>query len=280
MHQCEETLTTDRHVGCSTQETALKSIGAFIRQTFRKNEPFVRPFLTRYSSADDSKTKPADDDHEEEKEEENERASSKRQPAPAILRPQLAAAGAGDKRVKYPKQNQASPRSSPRPFQQALQALNRLTAAAGKPHDGVATAVSSFSSRSPGITCCERVGRELGHTNRAHGSSRGRRGSLGGGEGGGARSSFSAGERFRVGFDIIRLLTGPDGNDGSGRPTGVRPGEDVKAAVLSGGRSQVCAHFVRVEGSIAVARREYVVEEELLSAHNLGLALGVCSSAG
>lgn len=40
---------------------------------------------------------------------------------------------------------------------------------------------------------------------------------------------------------MIRLLTGPDGNDAWGRPIGVGPGEDVEATVLGGGRSMVCS---------------------------------------
>lgn len=228
-----------------------------------KNEPFIHPSLPHHSLADRSKTgladekgekeedeKEKDEKEKDEKEEGEKGESSEREPPPAKPRRQSAAGEVGGESARKPEKSQPQPRSSPRPFQQALQALNRLTAAAGKPHDGVSTAVSSFSSLSSVTTGCGRIGSEVAQARAAHvprrpstpstdGSSSGRRGSVTAGGGGGGGSSSSAGERCRVGFDIIRLLTGPDGNDAGGRPVGVRPGEDVKAAVLNGGRSQV-----------------------------------------
>lgn len=131
----------------------------------------------------------------------------------------------------------------------------------GKPHDGVSAAVCSSSSTtmaamipslasssaSPGSV--SKGGTGNAETDRKHGDlqrpsaaenaeviGRGRRA----GVGGAFSSSSSGGERCRVGFDMIRLLMGPDGNDALGRSVGVGPGEDVEAVVLGGGRSKVC----------------------------------------
>ena len=221
-----------------------------------RHEPFLHPSLPRHSSADQAKTDLVEDIEEEEAAEDGEEESSERPLPPAAEE----VVGEGAKRIQ---KCQPQPRSSLRPFQQALQALNRLTAAAGKPHDGVSMAVSSFSAPSSVTTGCGRIDGEVGQTKPARvprcprapsadGGRSGRRGGVergggggGGGGGGKTESSSSAGERCRVGFDMIRLMTGPDGNDAGGRPVGVRPGEDVKAAVLSSGRSQVGTAVVK-----------------------------------
>eukprot|EP00752_Nemacystus_decipiens_P007282 g6518.t1 len=187
----------------------------------------------RKDHADQSKIDPVNDDDGEE--EDNEKRKGSKPPITAAKpRRKTAAWGVGSERAKHPEKSQPQHRSSPRPFQQALQALNRLTAASGKPHDGVLKAVSSFSSTSSVNNGCGRIGREVGQTKPSHapcrlstlntdGSTSGRRGSVGGGGGGGggAESSSSEGERCRIEFEIIRLLTGPDGKDAGGSPVGV-----------------------------------------------------------
>lgn len=157
------------------------------------------------------------------------------------------------------------PSPSPRPYVQALEALERLTSAAGKPHDGVSSAVLSataatttagdnfpqllLSVSSPssagviGSEVVEKGERASGEQQRPQSAvDSGREGA---GRSGQGASMSSGGYRCRVGFDMIRLLTGPDANDAGGTPVGVRPGEDVEAAVLGGSGSKVwpgCCH--------------------------------------
>ncbi|CAN0273364.1 unnamed protein product, partial [Ectocarpus sp. 12 AP-2014] len=173
-----------------------------------------------------------------------------------------------------------SPPSSKRPFEQALEALERLTTAAGKPHDGVSAGVASAfwpsspsSSRASTATAAD-ISSSLvspspaspGST-REEGASSGKRKlkqaqerqsaaaaatapSANDGEGGAGEGGREGGEtptssllggaaKCRVGFGMIRLLTGPDGNDAGGRPVGVKPGEDVETTVLGSGGSKV-----------------------------------------
>lgn len=210
-----------------------------------------------------------DDDHEKEAGEGGgERqpgASSSQQASTQDARQSPVAAsagGGGGKSAVQTKNTQPQPQPFLRPFEQALQALERLTAAVGKPHDGVSAAISSSSSttaatkiislasssgpsRTAGgdVTWNEQKNGKQGHLPRrstaanAEGSGGGRRA----GGGGASPSSPSGGERCRVGFDMIRLLTGPDSNDTWGRRVGVGSGEDVEVTTLGGGHSMVCA---------------------------------------
>lgn len=106
---------------------------------------------------------------------------------------------------------------------QALQALERLTAESAAQHHASGSADFSAPSASPtghdgdddddgDATLCEK-------------------------EGPPSRTSTDAPvpRKCRVSFDIVRLLTGPEGMDAMGRPVGVLPGEDIEAAVLGGG---------------------------------------------
>ena len=43
---------------------------------------------------------------------------------------------------------------------------------------------------------------------------------------------------------MVRLLTGADGRDAMGRPVGIKPGQDIEAAVL-GGCEQVWRYLLR-----------------------------------
>lgn len=188
------------------------------------------PVLAAPSSADKEEAITAVDDDREDKHNSQERSSAnpRREPSGATA----GRRGVESKAQRQSPNDQSQSGSPPRPFQQALRALERLTAAAGKPHNGVLAAISS-SSGVPGQSTCRTgaAGTEGGDI-------------VGRWEEGGEASAaaISSGvERCRVGFDMIRLLTGTDGRDARGRPVGMSPGEDVEAAVLSGSRSQVCA---------------------------------------
>eukprot|EP00903_Cladosiphon_okamuranus_P008959 g8573.t1 len=256
-----------------------------------------KEYKRRGAQKDKAHQPPTDiaNEEKEEQEEQEKGESSERQPPFEKPRLQPAAGGAGGESANSPEKRQPPCRSRSRPFQQALQALSRLTAAAGKPHDGVSTAVYSFSSLSSVTTGCGGIGREVAQTKAAlvprrpsapstDGSSNNRRGELGG-RGGGDLSS-PTGERCRVDFDMIRLLTGPDGNDAGGRPVGVRPGDDVKAAVLSGSHSQMSRWVMSrlrmntIGGGRATAaeEKEEKHEQEALCLDERHATGGVCIS--
>ncbi|CBN77133.1 hypothetical protein Esi_0036_0098 [Ectocarpus siliculosus] len=225
-----------------------------------------------------------DGDEDDRKQPQERPASSSVATASSVTRGGGGAGGGGasyrsnESRVHRPP---LSPPSSKRPFVQALETLERLTHAAGKPHGGVSAGLasaslpsSSSSSRASTATAADITSSlvspspsSLGST-REEGASSGKRkrkqaqerqsaaaaaialsandGEGGGGEGGregGETSSPSSlpggAAKCRVGFGMIRLLTGPEGNDAGGRPVGVKPGEDVETAVLGSGGSKV-----------------------------------------
>lgn len=99
-----------------------------------------------------------------------------------------------------------------------MQALERLTTADGNPQTRASVAVTtSFSKKL--YSSCGTVGKGSGKPGKLARS---------------AGSSVEGSKRCRVGFDIIRLLVGPDGSDAMGRPVGVAPGGNVEDTVLSG----------------------------------------------
>lgn len=158
--------------------------------------------------------------------------------------------------------NRSSQPSSPRrPFVQALQALERLVSTAGEPHAGVSSAISTSLSALAGRNAPQLLqsassspltgfvgGDVVEERERTSDRERPQTAVDSGWEGaerlGEATPMASGGYRCRVGFGMMRLLTGPDGNDAEGTPVGVRPGEDVEAAVLGGGGSKVWAAAV------------------------------------
>ncbi|CAM9653733.1 unnamed protein product [Ectocarpus fasciculatus] len=189
-----------------------------------------------------------------------------------------------------------SPPSPRRPFERALLALERLTTAAGKPHDGVSAGVSSSSlpSSCPSSRASTAAAADItaslvspppsAGSNGVKGAASGKRkrkqpppegqsaataaigSSAKGDEGGGGEGEREGEEtsssplpggaaKCRVGFDVIRLLTGPDGYDAWGRPVGVEPGEDVETAVLGNGGSKV-SQWVMNRLKLDVGRRD------------------------
>ncbi|CAM9925137.1 unnamed protein product, partial [Ectocarpus sp. 13 AM-2016] len=63
--------------------------------------------------------------------------------------------------------------------------------------------------------------------------------------------------KCRVGFGMIRSLTGPDGNDAGGRPVGVKPGEDMETTVLGSGGSKVSQWVMdRLKMGIGAGKRQ------------------------
>lgn len=106
-----------------------------------------------------------------------------------------------------------------RPYMQALQALERLTAEPTAQHHASESATptgddddNDDDENDDDATLCEKEGPPSPTS-----------------------SSAPVPGKCRVSFDMVRLLAGPDGMDAMGRPVGVLPGEDIEAAVLGGG---------------------------------------------
>ncbi|CAM9852836.1 unnamed protein product [Scytosiphon promiscuus] len=187
--------------------------------------------------------------------------------------------------------------SSPRrPFVNALQALERLTSAAVEPHEGVSSAVSSSVSITADKNAIQALQSASSSSSARFMGSKAvegeermgeqRRPQAAGGNGGrlGETASMSSGGyRCRVGFDMVSLLTGPDGEDAGGTPVGVRPGEDVESAVLGGCGSQVSRWVVgRLKMGIAtetlIAQRNTVEYQQALCLDDTHIAAAVCIS--
>lgn len=111
-----------------------------------------------------------------------------------------------------------------RPYVQALQALERLTAESGAQHHAAESADSSAQSST------HHPPSAFGTGDDDYATSYGKEGPPGP-----STSSDTVPGKCRVSFDMVRLLAGPDGIDAMGRPVGVSPGQDMEAAVLSGG---------------------------------------------